>query len=297
MQVVLFGTGAMACLFGARLSTVSDVTLVGTWSEAMDAIRKRGILCEDSGEVRSYPVRVQSYDEAARPADLVIVAVKSWQTARVASRLAAYIAREGVAFSLQNGLGNVEILGPRVFPGATGEGATLLGPGHVRSGGSGQTFVVAPGRTVRLLRRAGFDAIGCSTEDAEGLLWGKLCASCGINALTALLQVPNGELLGLPGACDLMVRAAEECAAVAEAKGVRLPFPDAAARAMEVAQSTAGNWSSMYQDIERGAPTECDAIYGSVVRAAQQRAVGTPVNRILWTLMRALVERNRRLRH
>jgi 2-dehydropantoate 2-reductase len=97
---------------------------------------------------------------------------------------------------------------------------------------------------VDLLRSAGFESYACSSSQAESLLWGKLAVSCGINALTALLRVPNGELSKRLDASDLMFRATGECAAVAREKGIRLPFPDPAARVREVAERTAENRSS-----------------------------------------------------
>lgn len=292
MHVVIFGTGAMACLFGSRLSAVAEVTLVGRWIAAIQAIRDRGILVEDSRGVQTARVRAQFLDETPVKADLAIVLVKSWQTGSVAALLEQYLSPIGLAVSLQNGLGNVEILGPRACAGSTGMGATVLAPAHVRIGGTGQTFAAVPDCVIRLLRSAGFDAAGCSREEADNLLWGKLCVSCGINALTGLLRVENGKLLEMPGACALMESAAMECALVARAKGVRLPFRDPVARVREVAGSTAANRSSMYQDLLRRAPTECDAIYGSVVREAGLQGVDVPVNRVLMTLVQALVKRN-----
>lgn len=292
MQVVLFGTGAMSCLFAARLAGVAQVFLTGTWAEAIDEIRKNGIRLEDPREPRSVRVQADYVGASPTPADLAIVLVKTWQTPRVATYLSDYLKPEGVAVTFQNGLGNVDLLGARAFPGATAEGATLLGPGRVRPGGSGPTYAVAPDWAVDLLRRAGFESYRCDPKEAESLLWGKLLVSCGINALTALLRLPNGGLLERPDAEDLMVRAALECAAVAHAKGIELPFPDPAVRVREVAKRTAANRSSMLQDIVRGAPTECDAINGAVVREGKRLGVPTPLNEMLWRLVRAAVHRD-----
>ena len=153
--------------------------------------------------------------------------------------------------------------------------------------------MVAPQWVVDLFRGAGFECNRCDPGEAEGLLWGKLAVSCGINPLTALLRVPNGELLNRPNATDLMIRASEECAAIAGAKGIRLPFPDPAAKAREVARNTAANHSSMLQDILRGAPTECDAINGSIVAEGRRLGIPAPVNEILWQLVQAAIHQNR----
>ncbi len=289
MRILLFGAGAMSCLFAARLARVADVTLIDPWPEAIHTIRERGILYEDSQGIRVVHVHAELPDSAPAPADLAIVLVKSWQTSWVAQILPNVLKPGALALSLQNGLGNVEQLGACARPGSTEEGATLFGPGHVKAGGSGPTHVVAPDWVVTLLQKAGFEAHACSAEEAQSLLWGKLCISCGINALTALLRIANGELLNRPSARDLMIQAAEECAGVARAAGIRLSFEDPAAQVMKVAEKTAANKSSMLQDILRRAPTECDAINGAVVREGARVGVATPVNAILWRLIQAEV--------
>jgi 2-dehydropantoate 2-reductase len=286
-RIVLFGSGAMSCLFASRLAKVSDVTIVGTWAESIDAICRRGILIEGPRGDESVRVNARFLGEPLEPCDLAIVLVKAWQTGTVAKHLYKYLRQDGIAVSLQNGLGNLELLGERAYPGSTAMGATLLGPGRVRMGGEGLTQMVAPDWIVALFRESGLEAGRCNADEAESLLWGKLCVSCGINPLTALLRIPNGELLRRSEACDLMVRAAKECAVIAKFKGIKLPFPDPASYVREVAERTSANRSSMLQDILRGAPTECDAINGAVVSEGKMIGAPAPVNELLWMLVRA----------
>jgi len=124
-------------------------------------------------------------------------------------------------------------------------------------------------------------------NDANALIWGKLVINAAINPLTALLRVPNGELLQRPAAHLLMQVLAQEAAAVATAQGIHLPFEDAARAAEDVARKTAINHSSMFQDVRRGAPTEIDAICGAITRTGEKLGVPTPVNRVCWHLTRA----------
>jgi 2-dehydropantoate 2-reductase len=287
LRINILGTGALACLFGARLASVAEVTLVGTWAEGLAAIQERGIVVEGPEGATTVRVQVAPLGAGVGSADLVLVLVKAWQTEHVAGYLSSLLIPNGIALTLQNGLGNLEKLGPRAHLGVTTLGATLLGPGHVRPGGVGPTHVAAPEWVADLLRAAGFETH--LAENVEGLLWSKLVANCGINALTALLRVPNGELLARPDATAVMDRAATECAAVARAKEIDLPFDDPIAHVREVAQRTATNSSSMLQDILRGAPTEIEAINGAVAREGKRLYVPTPVNEMLWRLIRALV--------
>ena len=295
-KILIVGTGAMASLFAARLAGVAEVTLLGTWEEGLDALEMRGVrLVETDGREESFLVRVARSPEGCQGAKMAIVLVKSWQTRRAADKLAACLHPQGIALTLQNGLGNREILEntlsvERVGFGVTTTGATILEPGRVRSGGEGQIhFRPHPSMTplVELLTQAGF--VMDPVEDVQGLLWGKLVINAAINPLTALLEVPNGALLESPSLMEVMVGAAEETAAVAAALSVKLPFTDPGAQVMDVARSTGENSSSMLQDIRRGAPTEIEAINGAVVREGERAGISASINWTLWHLVQGKV--------
>lgn len=295
-SILIVGTGAMACLFGARLASEADVTLLGTWPEGIAALRQNGIRLEVDG--KAIVARVQATSDPAECAGArhAIVLVKSWQTTRAARQLEACLAPEGVAVTLQNGLGNLHWLQSRLGPdraaqGVTTSGATLLGPGHVRAGGEGLTYLASHPRLAPLvdaMRRAGLEVE--IADDLEGLVWGKAVVSAAINPLTALLHVPNGGVLAPAPSCVriLAEEAASEAARVAAARGVRLPFDRPGERVSEVARATAANRSSMLQDVEHGRPTEIDAINGMITTEGERLGVSTPVNRVLWYLVRSL---------
>jgi len=172
-------------------------------------------------------------------------------------------------------------------------GATLLGPGRVRPGGEGAITLGAhpgAGQFQTLLEKAGFAVT--VADDLSALLWGKLVINTAINPLTALLGISNGELLTRPAARQLMADLAHEAAAVAAALGVQLPYEDPVAAAEDVARRTAPNHSSMLQDVQRGAPTEIDAICGAVTHHGEQVGIPTPVNRVMLLAIKALTADN-----
>ena len=177
----------------------------------------------------------------------------------------------------------------RVARGVTTLGATLLAPGYVRSGGVGALTLEAHPRLASIediLRIAKFEIN--IVENAEPVIWGKLMINAAINPLTALLRVKNGELLANPPARELMGELTREAASVAQALGVVLPFSVPERAVEEVAQRTADNISSMLQDVLRGAPTEVDAINGAIVRKGKEKKVSTPVNGVIYALVKAL---------
>ena len=129
------------------------------------------------------------------------------------------------------------------------------------------------------------------TSDIETLIWGKLAVNAAINPLTAILRVPNGDLLKQSSTRNLMAITASEVEALAFARSIQLPFDDVAIAVEEVAHRTASNKSSMLQDVIRGAPTEIEAINGAIVRMAEQADVSTPVNRTLWLIVKSIISR------
>jgi len=293
--ILIAGTGALATLFAARLSANGHlVTMLGTWENGLRALNENGArLVDANGAEHAYPVETTNTPSNCEGARFALVLVKSWQTERVARQLADCLSEDGLALTLQNGMGNRELLAgildpSRVALGVTTTGATLLGPGLARAGGEGVISVETHPR-LRLLEtalaEAGFKVQVVS--DADALVWGKLVINAAINPLTALLRVPNGELLQRPAAHKMMSVLAREAAAVATAQGIHLPFDNAVQAAEDVARKTASNHSSMFQDIRRGAPTEIDAICGAITKTGEKVGVSTPVNRVCWHLTRA----------
>jgi 2-dehydropantoate 2-reductase len=302
MHVAVVGIGAMGCLFGAKLSQVAQVTLVGSWPAQLAALRERGLrFIGPDGRSQTHHLTVTDDPQTTVPADLALILVKSHQTAQAAKTAHQLLSPHGVALTLQNGLGNLAkltaVLGShRANLGITSEGAALLEPGVVRHAGTGHTYIadssetasaepvetaVPPQKIVELFQAAGFQT--SLAANTEGLVWGKLAINAGINPLTAVLQVPNGFLAQNATARQLMTRAAQEVAAVAAAQNIQLPFADAAAQALAVAQATAANRSSMWQDLLNGRPTEIGAICGAVVAVGRKYGVPTPVNLVLQT--------------
>src|SRR5581483_6099055 len=288
MDILILGTGALATLFASRLTSSGHrVTMLGTWPEGIRALRENGArLVAPNGDEQVFSVSVADDPKTCRGAKYALVLVKAWQTERAARQLKECLAEDGLAITLQNGLGNREILAKylddplatesagkkqnkdsalsvdsvakkksRVALGTTTTGATLLGPGLVKAGGEGVISIEAHpalGPVEEALKSANFKVD--IVNDARSLVWGKLVINAAINPLTALLRVPNGELLNRPTARALMRALAEEAAAVASAENIKLAFHDAAVAAEEVARKTALNRSSMFQDIQRGAP-------------------------------------------
>ncbi len=295
-SILLVGTGALATLFAARLSEAGhSVSMLGTWKNGLKALQENGArIVDEHGNERAYQVYATHDPREVSGAKVALVLVKSWQTERAARQLKESLADDGLAVTLQNGLGNRETLirdlGPaRVSLGVTTTGATLLGPGLVKMGGQGTISLQqnqALGPLEAVLRSSNFNIK--IVDDAQSLLWGKLVINAAINPLTALLRITNGELLLRPLVRKVMSALARETADVARAEHVSLPFSNPVIAAEDVARKTSANQSSMFQDVQRGAPTEIDAICGAVTMRGEKHGIRTPYNRACWQLVRAM---------
>ena len=297
-RILIIGTGALGTLFAARLMQAGyNVTMLGTWQDGLDALRSNGVRLVDSdGNEQKFIVRATDNPRECVGTKQAIVLVKAWQTERAAGQLKECLADDGLALTLQNGLGNYETLTQslglnRVALGSTTTGATLLGAGSVRAGGEG---IISIGRNQALgqieaaLQSAKFNVQ--VVDDPQSVIWGKLVINAAINPLTALLKITNGELLERPSARALLGALANEAANIANAENINLPFDDPIAAVEAVARKTAANHSSMLQDVLRGAPTEIDAICGAIVKIAEKHHMGAPVNWICWQLVKALLK-------
>lgn len=300
MRITVIGPGAVGLLWACRLALAgAEVTLLDHRPERAAWLAAEGLRLEE-GQDETHVLAPASAEpqKALAAADLALVCVKAYHTQGVAMTLAAHLPASARALTLQNGAGNVEALvaalGPaRVLGGITSEGATLLGPGRVRHAGQGQTHLGpalgAPDafcqELAALFNRAGF---ACQVaEGVQNLIWTKLVINVGVNALTAILGVPNGRLLELPAARDLMSRAVAEALAVGQALGVAFLHADMQQTVADVARRTAANISSMLQDTRAGRRTEVEFINGHVVEAAKPLGLACPVNQTLTSLVLA----------
>jgi 2-dehydropantoate 2-reductase len=302
MKIAIVGPGAIGCLLGGLLSRAGhEVWLIDRRPERAALLDRRGVSISGVGGDFNAAVRATASPTEAGIAELIIVAVKSYDTAAAAQAAQSLVGAQTTVLTVQNGLGNVEALqsqlgADRVVAGVTSLGATRLGPGQVQHAGRGPTVIgELDGRvTDRLKETAGaLSSTGLEVEtttDVVSALWGKLAVNAGINAVATLARLRNGGVVQSESLLGLLRSAVREVEAVAGAKRIELPEPDMAAQAEEVCRRTADNTNSMLQDVRQRRRTEVEAINGAVVREGAAVGVATPVNAVLVALIHGLEE-------
>lgn len=297
MKVAIIGAGAMGSLFGGLLAEDDvKVWLCDIWTEHVDYINTKGLAIEHEANQRTVDIRATTDPDEIGKIDTALIFVKSMQTSVAAQTAAKLLTDTGVAVTLQNGLGNAALISDivgdgRVVAGTTAQGATLVGPGSIRHAGKGPTVIGrwngVPNDAVADIARL-FNHAGIPTrvvEDVQGVIWNKLLINIGINAITALTGINNGELLDLDATRSLCRSAVEEAVAVARAMNVQVEA-DIVEHVFEVAKATALNRSSMGQDIDNRRQTEIDAINGAIVQEARRLGLPVPVNQTLTALIK-----------
>ncbi|MDW5562278.1 MAG: 2-dehydropantoate 2-reductase [Methanomassiliicoccus sp.] len=293
MRIVVFGAGGVGSLLGGLLSTRHEVTLIGR-REHVRAVEGDGLRLRGTVEGVFRPTaREDVYGLGSQ--DVVLITVKAYDTDAAVREVTPLVAGHTLVVSVQNGLGNAEKLvrayGSRALIGVPVLGANCLAPGEVQVSGLREVMIGSTvgqhGHSMRLgslLTECGVPAHISANIMSE--VWAKAVINAAVNPITALVGKENGALLRDDGLRQLSRAACAEGAKAAEANGITLGDGDFFDRVQEVIRTTAGNRSSMLQDIERGKRTEIEEINGALVRAGESKGLEMPVNRALWALVR-----------
>ncbi|MVO99386.1 ketopantoate reductase family protein [Paenibacillus lutrae] len=306
----VMGGGALGLLFAAKLAASGcRIDLVTRTREQALLLRENGIEIEGESSVYIHVDNVRSFQDLvwepqtsdSKP-DAILLAVK--QTAMYGD-MASYIAsasRDTVILSIQNGIGHWDALGistnrDHLIQAVTTEGARKITPISAAHTGRGWTRIglVYPGESrsssdgvldniQKCLEQAGFQA--SLSKNINHTIWEKLLINAVINPLTALLGVSNGELPESPQALSLMRSLFDEGVEVAKYQGISIEESHWD-EILQVCRKTAGNHSSMLQDLTAGRPTEIESINGGLLRLAERTGLALPVNETVYRLIKA----------
>jgi 2-dehydropantoate 2-reductase len=299
MRVVIVGAGAMGSLFGFLFHKAGkDIWLLDNHPELTKYIKRNGLKVEGISGNHHLSIPITTDINEIKWGDLIIIFVKAYDTSKAILDAKPLISENSVVMTLQNGIGNVEaivkVVGEEnVIAGTTAHGATVLGPGHIRHAGTGETIIgeLNGQITERLEKiRSLFESAGIVTQitnDVTGLLWSKLLINVGINPLTGITGLRNGELLDYNETRDIMHRAVDEAKEVASKKGVQLIYEDHLRKVDSVCQATSRNVSSMLQDLRKQKKTEIDFINGAIIKEGKNLGIKTPINQALTNFIHA----------
>lgn len=297
LNIAVLGAGAMGSFFGGRLKAGgAEVTLIDVNPAHLGAINRDGLRLDTDRGSQVVRLAADTPATARGSYDLILVFTKTMHSRAALEGVRHLIGPDTTLLSLQNGLGNKEILldfvpASRVLVGMTTYPADMIGPGHVYSHGQGKLRFMtsdgsdAPvlGRIAAAFRAGGFDA--AADPRVEATVWEKVAFNAALNTIAATTRSTVGRIGRLPEARALAHRIAGEVVRVANACGVTAD-DEAVHRLIDHAlDNHVDHKPSMLQDMLAGRQTEIDAIAGEVVRRAQRAGIPVPATEA----MRALV--------
>lgn len=301
MKIVIVGPGAMGCLFAGYFAKKkqNDIWLLDKNSRRAKRLKENGIKIETEKGSFSVKVNATARISEIKSPDLFIICVKSYDTEDVLKTIEPILTKDSRVLTLQNGLGNMEmmseILGAdRVLGGVTAQGATSLGEGYIRHAGRGDTVIgnISGKLTVSMRPvREVFNLSGFAarlTKDVNSIIWSKLIINVGINAISALTRLNNGALIESQGTREVVAMAVTEAVRLGKKKRIKITYDDPIAKVESVCRATASNLSSMLQDVLNRRKTEIDYINGAIVRQAKSVNIPTPTNLILTNLVKSI---------
>lgn len=295
MNIAVLGAGALGCAMGGTLAEAGNaVLLINRNAAQVEAIQTHGLVMRGPGGERTVRVRAAISAAGQGPIDLVIVLVKSFDTASAMQAATALVGPDTVVLSLQNGLGHEDILADivgrsHVLAGKTYVGGVMQAPGRIIAGTEGKETLIGEldgSVSPRAQRIAeAFNQAGLATtvsDNIMGTIWDKLLINVATGALSGITRLTYGALYKIAEVEATAIAAVQEAMDVARASGVHLSYTDPQAPWLKAAAGLPDDFkTSMLQSLEKGSVTEIDFINGAVVRLGQRLGVPTPVNATL----------------
>jgi 2-dehydropantoate 2-reductase len=295
-RIAVVGAGAVGGYFGGMFARAGAPTVFVGRRHFADAVNSRGLVLDKSEGQERMRVRATTEMSAVRDCSLILFCVKANDTQETANQMAPFLRPDATVVCLQNGVDNADKVRAAasvvVLSAAVYVAVSMPEPGRVKHLARGDLIIGPPSeRTTQVANLFISAGMSCRISDnIEGELWLKLLCNCALNAISALGHARYGQIAQNSDAKLLMQHIVDEVLAVAHGGGVVLPGirdrESGMAAAMEIATQMAGALSSTAQDLDRGRPTEIDALNGCIARLGAKLGVPTPVNHALFTLVK-----------
>lgn len=306
MKFCFLGAGALGSAIGGTLArNGKEVYLVDQWQEHVDRINQDGLIfVEDEKEIR-IPIKAVTDPSTLGTMDVIVVLVKSFATEAAIKQAAPLIGPETVVVSLQNGLGNEEIIekqvgSEKIIGGKAYVGGVLKAPGKIIPGVFGKEICIGEmtGETTERIKKIAqeFNDGGIITkisDNIKGMIWDKLLINVATGALAGITGLGYGDLYKIKEIEETAFAAIEEGIAVAKASNISLSTEKPKQIWEKAAVGLPYEFkTSILQSLEKKQRSEVDFINGAVVRLGKKLNIETPVNHALTACVKGIEIRN-----
>lgn len=303
MKIVIVGAGAMGSLFAGHLGMNEDneVWAYDVWQEHVNAIKANGLVMVKNGVNNIVKINATSDPSTIGKCDLIIVLTKYIHTEKAMNDVKNIIDENTKIITLQNGIGNVDILlkyvdENQILFGLTTLPSELIGPGHIEVSGTGVTYAWPYNNELtdeilkieKNFRESDLDFM--MNKDIHHKIWSKLMVNCSVAVVCAINQAKVGDLIDNGFAVKLIENIVKEITTVANAKGIDIDYEKSIEDVMKVAREGYEHYPSIAVDIIKNRKTEIDCLNGAVIKEGLKNKIDVPFNESVYLMIKTIEE-------
>jgi 2-dehydropantoate 2-reductase len=299
MKIAIIGAGAMGSIYGGHLSLNNDVYLIDTNETIINYINENGLTLDEDGKSNIYKPKAVTNSKEMPAMDLVILFVKSLYSRAALEGNKNIIGKDTYLMTLQNGSGHEDILEEfvdksHIIIGTTEDNGAVLGAGHIRRGGVGNTnigMLIDDSAGFLNQVKSAFDCCGFNVKihnNIQQLIWNKLFTNVSLSAVTGILQVKIGYIRSNEYAWNMTKALIHEAVEVANKLGLDADEEKITQDVENVTVKSPEGITSICADLCAGRKTEVDTISGSVVRAANKAGIKVPTHEFVVNMIHAM---------
>ena len=299
MKIAIIGAGAMGSIYGGHLSLNNDVYLIDTNETIINYINENGLKLDEDGKSNIYKPKAVTNSKEMPAMDLVILFVKSLYSRAALEGNKNIIGKDTYLMTLQNGSGHEDILEEfvdksHIIIGTTEDNGAVLGAGHIRRGGVGNTnigMLIDDNAGFLNQVKSAFDCCGFNVKihnNIQQLIWNKLFTNVSLSAVTGILQVKIGYIRSNEYAWNMTKSLIHEAVEVANKLGLDADEEKITQDVENVTVKSPEGITSICADLCAGRKTEVDTISGSVVRAANKAGIKVPTHEFVVNMIHAM---------
>jgi 2-dehydropantoate 2-reductase len=300
MKIVVIGSGAMGMLFGGRLALNGyDITMVDVVPAVIEKLNNQGLYVEGDDGDHLIPIKAAFAENINEEVDLAILFTKTIYSRSALDAAKKFLGKDTYVLTLQNGLGNIELISEyvpydHIIAGVTNHPSDVKGIGHISSHGSGYTKIMSvngeENEMLYIINDALQDA-GLNSKivpDVMVAIWEKVAFNAAINATTAAIRVPCGGMAVTEQGKHLVYSIAKEAVAVANAHGVAASEESVINSLTATFDVHKDHFTSMTQDILNKRKTENEFINGGILKKAREVNLEVPFTEALYDLINTI---------
>jgi len=295
MKTGIIGAGAMGSIFSFFFNKANlDFNIYDHTKQSVD-ILKSGLNVVVDGKSELININISNNTDILNDCDIIFLFVKSYSTEEAMRDVITALSKNSIIVTLQNGIGNMEIISEfipddRIVYGSTSIGATKINPNTIKLGGFGDNIIGgnnidSVNSVENILKLANLNVI--ISDKPNETIWKKVIVNAGINPLGAIFSIPNGKIIENKHSLKIQEEIVRESVKIASKMDINMNPDEMVKLTRDVCKKTSANLCSMLQDVNAKRKTEIDSINGTIIKYGKEKSIAAPYNEVIYHIIKA----------